>query len=94
MDSLFILAGLLGVGDILLARVWLRERTRRRKAERVGNAALRDNLKLMSALERRASNSPRGGGPVIVEMPTTPRQIRDAIAELKDRQTASVGGAA
>lgn len=94
MDTMFLLAGLLGLGDIILGRAWWRARARREKAERVANAALRDNLKLMSALERRASGTPRGGGPVIVEMPTTPQQIRDAIAELKTRQTAQVGGAA
>ena len=94
MDTVFILAGVFGLGDIVLARAWWRARAKREKAERVANAALRDNYKLMSALERRASGQPRCGGPVIVEMPTTPRQIRDAISELKARQTAQVGGAA
>lgn len=94
MDSLFILAGVLGVGDLLLARVWWRERARRRKAERVGNAALRDNYKLMTALERKASGQPRGGGPVIVELPASRRQVREAISELQARQAMSPGGVA
>ena len=94
MDSLFLLAGLLGVGDILLLRVVVRERARRRKAERIANAALRDNLKLMSAIERKASGQPRGLGPVVVEMPATPRQVRQAIAELQARQAADAGGVA
>lgn len=94
MDTMFLLAGLLGLGDILLVRIWWRERARRRKAERVGNAALRDNYKLMSALERRASGLPRGGGPVIVEMPATRRQVREAISDLQARQAMSPGGVA
>ena len=91
MDSLFILAGLLGVGDLVLIRFWWRERARRRKAERVGSAALRDNLKLMSALERKASGAPRTGGPVIVELPATRHQVRQAIADLQARQAAPGG---
>jgi hypothetical protein len=55
MDTLFILAGLLGVGDILLLRAVARERARRRKAERNACSALRDNLRLMDALERKVS---------------------------------------
>jgi hypothetical protein len=94
MDSLFILAGLLGLGDILLLRLVARERARRQKAERHANAALRDNLKLMSALERKASGQPRGGGPVIVELPTSRRQVHHAIAELQARQAAETGGVA
>jgi hypothetical protein len=94
MDSLIILAAVFGMGDLVLGRIWWRERARRRKAERNANAALRDNFKLMSALERKASGQPRGGGPVIVELPTTRRQVRDAIAELQSRQPAQTGGAA
>lgn len=55
MDSLFILAGLLGVGDLLLLRLVARERGRRRKAERNAGVALRENLRLMDALERKVS---------------------------------------
>jgi hypothetical protein len=94
MDTLFLFAGVLGVGDLVLLRVLWRERARRRKAERHANAALRDNYKLMSAIERKASGQPRGGGPVIVELPATRRQVQDAIVELQSRQVAQTGGAA
>jgi hypothetical protein len=54
MDSLFLLAGVLGVGDIILLRVLWRERARRRKAESTANDALRHNYRLLDALERKA----------------------------------------
>ena len=53
MDTLFLLAGLLGVGDLVLARVWWRERHKRRRAERTARTALIDNLSLQAALDRR-----------------------------------------
>lgn len=89
MDSLFVLAGVLGVGDILLARVWWHERRKRRRAERAANSALRENLRLMDAVERRDRPAP---GPVIVPLSARPQQIREAIAELKVRQVAETGG--
>lgn len=58
MDSLFILAGLLGVGDLLLARVWWRERTRRRRAEGQANDAIREKYKLLDIIERKAAKAP------------------------------------
>lgn len=93
MDSLFVLAGVLGIGDILLARVWWRERRKRRRAERAANSALRENLKLMDAIERRA-RAVAPSGPVVVHLPAQPQQIREAIAELKTRQVVETGGAA
>jgi len=93
MDSLFMLAGLLGVGDVLLARVWWLERARRRKAERNAGSALRENLRLMDALERRAGLK-HPGRPVTVPVDARPRQIREAIAELKTRQASDTGGVA
>lgn len=56
MDSLFILAGILGVGDLLLARSWWRERHRRRRIERRAATALRENLTLKDAIARRAAD--------------------------------------
>lgn len=91
MDTVFILAGVFGVGDILLARVWLRERRRRRKAERSADTYIRDNYRLMDALERRAAQKQ---GPVVVTMPTSTRAIRQAVDELRARQVAQPGGAA
>ena len=101
MDSLFVLAGVLGVGDLLLARVWWHERRKRRRAERAANSSLRENLRLMEELMRPqvARHQPLGsrpvakGDPVVVRMPAKPKQIREAIAELKGRQVAGTGGA-
>lgn len=92
MDSLFILAGVLGVSDILLLRVWSHERARRRKAERNAGSALRENLRLMDALERKAGIRP--AKPVVVPITAKPRQIQEALAELKARQAADTGGMA
>jgi hypothetical protein len=90
MDTLFILAGVLGLGDILLLRIVARERTRRRKAERTANSALRDNYRLMDALERKAGTR----APVVAPMPAKPRAIREALSELQTRQAADTGGLA
>jgi hypothetical protein len=65
MDSLFLLAGLLGVGDILLLRVWTRERARRRKAESTANEAIREKYKLLDVIERKAAAS-RPSRPALV----------------------------
>jgi hypothetical protein len=92
MDSLFVLAGVLGVGDLLLARVWWHERRKRRRAERAANASLRENLRLMDEIDHWARPVAKGD-PVIVRMPVKPKQIREAIAELKGRQVAETGGA-
>lgn len=92
MDSLFVLAGVLGVGDLLLARVWWRERRKRRRAERSADAALRENLRLMDEIDRWA-RPVATAAPVVVRMPVKPKQIREAIAELKARQVAETGGA-
>ena len=54
MDTLFILAGVLGVGDLVLMRIYWRERRLRRKAERSADGYIRDNYRLMDALERKA----------------------------------------
>lgn len=59
MDPILILIFALAAGDLILLRVVSRERARRRKAERNAGSALRENLKLMDALERRAVNRPR-----------------------------------
>jgi len=59
MDPILILIFALAAGDLILLRVVSRERARRRKAERHAGSALRENLKLMDALERRASVRPR-----------------------------------
>jgi hypothetical protein len=91
MDSLFVFAGLLGVGDLVLARIWWRERMRRRVAERHADEAIRKNYKLLDAIERKAVRA--STGPVIVSMPARPRQIREAITELQTRQAAETGGA-
>ena len=93
MDSLFILAGVLGLGDLLLLRVWARERARRRKAESTANDALRHNYRLLDALERKAGIRPPAK-PVVVPMNAKPRQIREAIAELKASQVTETGGLA
>lgn len=92
MDSLFVLAGVLGVGDLLLARVWWHERRKRRRAERAANSSLRENLRLMDEIDR-WSLQRATGEPVVVRMPAKPKQIREAIAELKARQVAETGGA-
>jgi len=93
MDPILILIFALAAGDLILLRVVSRERARRRKAERNAGSALRENLKLMDALERRATNRPRPA-PVVVPLDARPRQIREAVAELKARQVADTGGAA
>jgi len=59
VDPILILIVALAAGDLILLRVVSRERARRRKAERNAGSALRENLKLMDALERRASVRPR-----------------------------------
>lgn len=92
MDSLFVLAGVLGVGDMVLARVWWHERRKRRRAERAANSSLRENLRLMDEINRWASPAAKGD-PVVVRMPVKPKQIREAIAEFKGRQVAETGGA-
>lgn len=92
MDSLFILAGVLGVGDMVLARVWWHERRKRRRAERAANSSLRENLRLMDEIDRWARPVAKGD-PVVVRMPAKSQQIREAIAELKGRQVAETGGA-
>lgn len=70
MDTLFLLAGLLGVGDLLLTRSWLRERARRRKAESAANAAIREKYKLLDVLERKAAR-PASRRVVVPMSPTT-----------------------
>jgi hypothetical protein len=92
MDSLFVLAGVLGIGDLLLARVWWHERRKRRRAERAANSSLRENLRLMDEIDRWVRQRATGE-PVVVRMPVKPKQIREAIAELKGRQVAETGGA-
>lgn len=92
MDTLVILAGVLGVGDLLLTRVWWRERRRRRKAERAADTYIRDNYRLMDALERKAAL--KRTGPVVVPLDASPGQIREAVDTLRARQTAQSGGIA
>ena len=58
MDSLFVLAGVLGVGDILLVRIWWRERARRRQAESHANDAIREKYRLLDIIERKAAKAP------------------------------------
>lgn len=84
MDSLFILAGILGVGDLVLARSWWRERHRRRRIERCAATALRENLTLKDALERRAAQGK--SQPVVVRASAPPQSIQAAIAELRARK--------
>jgi hypothetical protein len=92
MDSLFLIAGLLGIGDLLLARIWWRERARRRVAERHADEAIRKNYKLLDAIERKAVRAARG--PVVVPISARPVPIQEAISELKTRQVAETGGTA
>jgi hypothetical protein len=94
MDTLFILAGVLGVGDILLLRVWARERRLRRKAETHANDAIREKYKLLDVITRRASPAIRPGRPADVFRHAPPVLIREAIAELQTRQAADTGGVA
>lgn len=91
MDSLFLLAGLLGAGDILLAWYLWQERQRRQKAESTANRFIRDNYRLIDALERKAGIRPPAS-PVVVQMPMKPKAIREARAELQARQAAQTGG--
>lgn len=94
MDALFILAGVLGVGDLVLVRIWWRERHKRRRVERCARAALRENLSLKDALERRrmVKAGPAAGRPVTVPLSASPTTIAAAVAELKRRRTAQPGG--
>ena len=91
MEPVFILVGVLAVGDALLARWAWRERRRRRKAEAAADTYIRDNSRLMDALERKAAQK---HGPVVVSMPTSTRAIRQAVDELRARQVAQPGGVA
>ena len=85
MDSLFILAGVLGVGDLLLGRLWWRERTRRRKAERHADEALRDKYKLLDALERKAAKAPLrpSSEASVTGAGTNIRDVREALRQAR-----------
>lgn len=91
MDTLFILAGLLGLGDLVLLLIWAHERGKRRTAERHANEAIREKYRLLDALERKAA---KARGPVVVPIGAKARDIRDAIAELTARQAAETRGGA
>ena len=90
MDSLFLLAGLLGLGDILLARVWWRERARRVKAETHANEAIRAKYKLLDAIERKAAVS-HPERPVVVPIGTNVREIRETLRQIRERQPETGG---
>lgn len=90
MDSLFLLTGLLGVGDLLLARMWWRERRRRRKAETHANDALRAKYKLLDAIERKAAVSPHPR-PAVVPIGTNVRDIREMLRQIREQQPESGG---
>jgi hypothetical protein len=93
MDTLFLLAGLLGLGVILLARFWWRERSRRRTAEGHANEAIRQKYKLLDAIERHAM-APRGSArPVVVPMPATVREAREALRQIREQQPETGGTA-
>jgi hypothetical protein len=90
--DIYLLAALLGLGDIVLVRIWWRERSRRLRAELHANDAIRKNYKLLDAIERKAAAAKLG--PVTIPLCARPREIRDAILELKARQASDPGGAA
>jgi len=91
MDSLFLLAGLLGLGDLLLARVWWRERARRVKAETHANDAIREKYKLLDAIERKAAvRHPERQ--VVVPIGTNYREIRETLRQIREQQS-ETGGA-
>ena len=93
MDTMLLLAAGLGLGDLLLVRLWWRERQRRRKAERHANTVIRDTMRLKDALERRAGRRPSPGA-VDVPLHAKPREIREALLELHHRQARETGGVA
>ena len=66
MDGPMIVAALLTVAVTVLGRLWWRERTRRRKAERCADEALREKYKLLDVIERKAARGPQR--PVVVAM--------------------------
>jgi hypothetical protein len=76
MDSLFILAGLLGAGDLLLTWYLWQERERRKKAESAAGRVLRDNYRLIDALERKAGIRPPEK-PVVVPIGSRRRQAAE-----------------
>ena len=96
MDSLFVLAGLLGVGDLVLTRAWWRERARRTKAERHADEALRDKYKLLDALERKAVKASPRPERTIEYAGSNIKDIREALRQARERdhRTAESGGIA
>lgn len=86
MDGMLILAFVLGVGDLVLGRIWWHERSRRRKAESHAKDALQQKYKLLDALERKAAKAHRE--PVVIPIGARPREIREALLE----RPASDGG--
>jgi hypothetical protein len=90
MDSLFMFAGLLGIGDLLLARVWWRERRRRVKAETHANEAIREKYKLLDAIERKAAVV-KPTRPLMTSTAATPREIRETLRQVREQQPETGG---
>jgi len=92
MDGPVVLSGVLTVALVILAQRWWHERTRRMKAERHANEAIRDRYKLLDILEHRAGSSARRRQPLVAVDAGTVRDVREVLRQSRDRQMAESGG--
>jgi len=92
MDGPVVLSGVLTLALLVLAERWWCERTRRLKAERHANEAIRDKYKLLDIIEHRAASATKARKPLVRVDAGTVRDVREVLRQARTRTVSESGG--